>query len=420
MNKKLLGNSVIFVVGDVVNKAIPFFMLPILTRYLTPEDYGIISIFGVFIAIISIFAGLNVAGAINVNFFKFSKESLRIYIGNTFLILNISTIIIFFIVFLIHPYLMEKFSLSQAWIYMAVLLAFAQFFTTLNMLLWVAEQKAKVYSFYQFAQTLTTTLLSILFVVVLGLGWQGQLVATSLGTIVFALISLLFIVKRGYLLFKPNIGYIKDALKFGVPLIPHSLSGWIKTGADRMILMYLVGSVATGIYSVSYQIGMVIGILVMAFNKAWIPYFMKTLSQDPTYKEKIKIVKFTYLYFGIVILIALGFSFISHYIIPYFLGNKFLDAAKYIIYFALAFAFQGMYFMVGNYIFYVKRTSLLAYVTFATSILHILILYNLVKMNGEIGAAQTMLITYIVTFVSVWFLSQKVYPMPWIFWRDNK
>jgi O-antigen/teichoic acid export membrane protein len=45
-------------------------MLPILTRYLTPEDYGIISVFTVLVSILAVFTGLSIHGAINVNFFK--------------------------------------------------------------------------------------------------------------------------------------------------------------------------------------------------------------------------------------------------------------------------------------------------------------------------------------------------------------
>jgi hypothetical protein len=95
-------------------------------------------------------------------------------------------------------------------IVLAVALAFAQFLTTINLLLWMAEQKPKRYSIYQ-------TSLSIILIV----GF-GQIIATAIGTI---------IIKRGYLIFKLNNSHI---LKFG---IPHSLGAWIATGADRLILI---------------------------------------------------------------------------------------------------------------------------------------------------------------------------------------
>lgn len=126
---------------------------------------------------------------------------------------------------------------------------------------------------------------------------------------------------------------------------------------------------------------------------------------------------FTYLYFISIFLFALIFSYISEWLIPYLLGEKFINSSEFIFYFALSFAFQGMYFMVTNYIFYVKKTYILAYVTFGTAILHVGLLYLFVNDNGAIGAAQASLISFIITFIVTWILASKVYEMPWRFWK---
>lgn len=413
MTKKLFKNSFIYVLGDVLNKAVPFFMLPVLTRYLTPEDYGIIAVFTVLVSILAVFTGLSIHGAINVNFFRMQKDELKVFIGNCIIILNISTLIVSILVYLLHPIILQKLALDTEWLVVAVVLAFAQFLTATNLTLWINEQKPKPYSLYQISQTFIIASLSILMIVGFGMNWEGQLLATAIGTILFSVISFAFIVKRGYLIFQPNKEYMKDALKFGIPLIPHSLSGLIKTGADKLILMSLLGSTITGIYSVGYQIGMVIGVIAASFNKAWAPYLFNTLSNHPNLTDKIRIVKFSYFYFLGMLLFALFFSYIAEYLIPYFLGKEFLKASRLILYFSLAFAFDGMYYMVTNYIFYVKKTYILAYVTFGTSILHIFLLYYLIKANSMIGAAQASCISFAITFVLVWFLSHKVYPMPW-------
>jgi len=89
---KLFKNTFIYTGTNVINKAIPFFLLPIMTRYLTPTDYGIVATFGVLLAIMTVFVGLSMNGAINVNFFKLNKEELKEYIGNVFSILFFSLI----------------------------------------------------------------------------------------------------------------------------------------------------------------------------------------------------------------------------------------------------------------------------------------------------------------------------------------
>ena len=419
MNKSLYKNSFIFVLGDVLNKAIPFLMLPVLTRYLTPEGYGYVALFGVMVSILVVFAGLSVNGAININYFKLDKEALKVYISNVFIILFISSLVIFISLFLFSPYIIERITLEKEWLFVALLLAVSKFITFVNLGLWMIEEKPKVYSLYQISQTVMITALSLIFVIGLKMGWKGELLALSLGTVFFAMVSLYVIYQRGYLGWNFNREYLKDALKFGVPLVPHALASWVKTGVDRVVIMALLGSAVVGIYSVAYQIGMVILVLVTAFNKAWIPYLFKTLHHTPTLKEKVKIVKFTYVYFALVVILAILFTYSMQWILPYFLGEKFLESSQYILYFALAFAFQGMYFMVGNYIFFVNKTHLLAYVTFGTAAVHIVLLYALLERYGVMGVAYTSCISSFLTFILVWYLSAKVYPMPWNLFRSD-
>jgi len=97
-----------------------------------------------------------------------------------------------------------------------------------------------------------------------------------------------------------------------------------------------------------------------------------------------------------------------------FFGSKDIYFAyKYVLWIALGYAFQGMYFMVGLYIFYVKKTYILAWVTFSSAGVNIVLNYFFIKANGAIGAAQATTITFFVQFIMVWILSAKVYEMPW-------
>ena len=72
--------------------------------------------------------------------------------------------------------------------------------------------------------------------------------------------------------------------------------------------------------------------------------------------------------------------------------------------------------MVVNYIFYVKKTYILAWVTFFSAGINIVLNYFFIKANGAIGASQATTITFFVQFVMVWILSSKVYKMPWKLW----
>jgi len=78
-----------------------------------------------------------------------------------------------------------------------------------------------------------------------------------------------------------------------------------------------------------------------------------------------------------------------------FVSQNFYSAYKYVLWIALGYAFQGMYFMVVNYIFYGKKTYILAWVTFTSAGINIVLNYFFIK------------------FILVWILSSKAYKMPW-------
>ena len=410
---KLFKNIFIYTGTNVINRAIPFFLLPVMTRYLSPTDYGIVATFNVLLAVMVVFVGLSMHGAINVNFFKLNKNELKEYIGNVFSILFFSFLLVFVVVYILKSSFSFFTKFPENWIPYIVIVALFQSIFAITLGLWQVEQKSLPYGLFQISRTILNVSLSVVFVVLLCWGWQGRILGVIITSVIFGLLSIFVIYKREYIKFSFNKKYIKDALFFGVPLIPHALGGWIMTSIDRIFINSMVGVAATGLYSVGYSVGMIIGLLVHSFNLAWSPFLYEKLKEN-NYLTKIKIVKFTYLYDIGIIVLALALSFIAPYFLKFFVSKNFYFAYKYVLWIALGYAFQGMYFMVVNYIFYVKKTYILAWVTFSSAGINVVLNYFFIKANGAIGAAQATTITFFVQFIMVWILSARFYKMPWL------
>lgn len=415
LKHKVFKNTFVYTGSSVINRAIPFFLLPIMTRYLTPNDYGIVATFNVLFAVMVIFVGLNMGGAITVNYFKLKKEELIEYIGNVFIILFFNFLLIFVVVFFFRTYLSNVIKFPVKWILILTIVALFQSVFTINLGLWQVEQKSFPYGLFQISKTILNVILSLIFVVVLTWGWQGRLLGVVITSIVFVLLSIFVLFKRRYIKFSFNKKYIKDALFFGVPLIPHALGGCLMTSIDRIFINSMVGVDATGIYTVGYQVGTIVSSLTYSFLLAWTPFLYKKLNEN-NYSTKKKIVKFTYLYDACVLFFALALSFIAPYFLKFFVSDVFYSSYKYVLWISLGYAFQGMYFMVVDYIFYVKKTYILAWATFSSAVINIVLNYFFIKANGAIGAAQATTITFFVQFIIVWISSAKVYKMPWKIW----
>ena len=416
---KLVRDSAVYAGSGVARNAIPFLLMPVLTRYLSPDDVGIVATFEVMLAMGLVFVGLNMYGAIGVNFFKFERREIDVYVGNVILISAVTSMITLGLALLAFRVLPIEIPASPwLWVPLIVLAALAQVLFSIALTLWQVEQRPLPYALFQILQTALNVGLSVLFVVAFSWGWRGRLVAIITASVVFGALSLLILYHRGCRALTIRKDYIRDALIFGVPLVPHSLGNWILTGIDRLFIASMVGVAAAGVYSVGYQIGMIIGLVGTSFNQAWSPFLYRKLEENNPH-SRVRIVKFTYAYMAAIVVFALTLSLAAPWFLSVFVGPQFRTAYQYVFWVALGYAANGMYLMVAHYIFYAKKTHLLAVVTVVSAIVNIVLNYVLIRAHGPVGAAQASAASFFVSFGLTWILAARIYKMPWLFWQAD-
>jgi len=412
LKSSLFRSAGVYTGANILNSAIPFLLLPVLTRYLTPEDYGIVAMFTMLMGITSVFIGLSVNGAIARQYYERESIDFSAYVGNCLYILVGSTIIVALLFFLFPELISRYTSVPVNWLWAVVISSVAQFINSVMLVLWQVQVKPIKYGLFQTFQTLSNLGLSIFFIVYLKMNWVGRINAQVISTSFFAILSLTILFNNNYIKLSFNKKYVYNALKFGLPLIPHAFGGLAMTMVGRLLITNMVGIASTGIYTVGVQIGSIIGLLATSFNSAYIPWLFAQLKRD-NMVVKIKIVKLTYFYYVAIIVLAVLLSLFAPWFLNFFLGKSFVTASTFVLWIALGAAFTGMYYMVTNYIFYVQKTHVLAWITFLTAIINFITTYLFIKINGSIGAAQATTVSYFICFVLTWVFSAKVYKMPW-------
>jgi O-antigen/teichoic acid export membrane protein len=393
-------------------------MMPILTRYLTPTDYGIVAMFAVLLGIVNPFVGLSLHGAISVRYFEKQETDLPKYIGNCFLILTVSSILVAMVMLLFAGQISKLSAFPQEWLWSVIFIATAQFMGFVLMALWQVENKPVRYGIFQNLQTIVDISLTILLVVGLGKNWQGRIEAQAITMAFFAMASGFLLYRGGWLKLKYDRPSIDNALRFGIPLIPHALGGMLIVQTDRMFLVNMAGVATAGIYTVGYQFGSIIELVASSFNQAYAPWLFRHLSEDDPAAKR-RIVKLSYIYFVAILCFAVGLSLAVPWFLTFFVGKNFVGAGKYVFWIALGYACNGMYYMVANYIFFAGKTAVLARLTFVTALLNIAFNYLLIKLNGPIGAAQASALAFFISFILTWILSARVYEMPWSLKRTS-
>lgn len=420
LKSSLLKSSGIYTVTSIIGASIPFLLIPILTRVFSKEDYGIVSMAALLINIVTPFIGVSAHGAIHRKYFEESDSGeFSIYVGNSFVLLGVSSITFLIIFLLFGSKISEYTSVPASWLFFILIIAVCQFITLILLTIWQVKVKPLNYGLMQIAQSILNVGLSLFFIYQLNYGWEsrvlGQLIAVSLT----AIISLYLLAKLNYVKFSYNKTYLRDILSFSLPLIPHTLGGLIIAFTDRLLITNMLGVGDTGVYTVAFQIGSVLGIVNAAFNSAYIPWLYQQLN-DGSLVLKVKIVKLIYVYFCAQIIIVIIGTLVLPSALNFFLGNSFQLASSYTGWILLGYAFNGMYLMVVGFIFYEKKTGLLAKITFAGAIINLPVCYFCLQYFGTMGAGISMVIIYFLTFISTWVLSAKVHYMPWNIFIHNK
>jgi len=415
LRSKLFGNTGIYLGANILNAGIPFLLLPILTRVLTPADYGTVAMFGIVLSVLAAFTGLSVHGAVGVRYFQLEKTELAEYVGACIGILVISTSLIFLLVAANGTWLEGITGVPSDWILVAVVLSGLQFLGMIRLSLWQVSGEVKKYGVFQITQSLLNAAVSLVLILMVGMAWEGRVLGQSVAVTFFGVVALWWLLRDGLLLFRGNWRvHYRDALKFGVPLIPHVIGGLLIVAADRFIIVKLLDLTQAGIYTVALQVGQVISLVTSSFNAAYSPWFMGKLSK-PSEVIRRNIVRGTYLYYVLVITCAVIFGVTAPMFLHLFVGESYRAAGELVIYIALGFAFGGCYYMVVGYVFFESKTGVLAFITFVSGLVNIPLMFILVEHNGVAGAGQAFVLTQAFSFLATWWVAHKVHPMPWLY-----
>lgn len=409
-----IKNSSIYVFSSIASAAIPFILLPILTRYLTPAEYGQIAMFTIFTSALAAIIGLSVHGAANRRYFDESVNTTELarFNGNCLFILLVSTSIALFLLLFIDYLLADYLGIPTLWVYLGILSVFCSFILNIRLGQWQIRGKAKRYGILQISNALVVLLFSLLFVISMKLGPDGRIYGIVSTSLIIAVLSYYTLRNDQLILFKYNREDINYALSFGVPLIPHVLGGFLLLSVDRLVINKELGLEMTGIYMVAINLGGALNIIFNSINKAYSPWLFAQLKENNE-KKKRDIVKKTYMYFVFLVFLAALSFLIAPPVLKLIVGEKFHQAGEVLPLIITGQIFMGMYFMVTNYIFYIKKTKYLSYVTIISGVINVILLLALIPNYGIIGAALAFLIANILRFIGTWVVSAKVYTMPW-------
>jgi O-antigen/teichoic acid export membrane protein len=379
LHNKTVRNGGLFSIFSFFNRGISFVLMVILARYIAPEQYGELGLFNTIVMFLSFIAGLQTAGYLSVSFFKESKEDFNKDLTAICVITCAASACIGLIIVILQDHLAGWLKVSVPFLYIGLATSFCQIFYNLNLDYLRVQEKVSKYGLLSCSFAVLSMMLSLYLVIGAALNWKGRVYAELACCIIYGVISILYFWRRRIFNVCQEWSRYKKIILWGLPIIPHMTSDWVKQGLDRYIIEGTHSMADVGIFSFSLSLAGVMLMVGMAFNATNSVNLYQTLSSNLTMDNTLKSLKkkehfFSILYFAISIVIIVVGSIAVPIVMP-----KYATAVPYFVILTIYGFFRCIYFLYCNYLFYFNKTKNLMLITFGTSILHLILSLILTK-----------------------------------------
>jgi len=405
----------LYTLVGVINAGIGFFLLPVLTKYLTPADYGVISLVNVYVSVLMPIVGLSTAGYITVEYYnpKLPREQFPAVFSSVRVIPVFGILLMAILFFAGQQFFPSWMELPIQAYWMILPLTLASLYVSNFSSFLVATKRASLFTSTSF----TKLLLEISITLSLGMQWEGRIYSALITALIFTLVSVFFYHRWKLLNRDIKKDIIHKAILFGTPLIMHQIGKFVINQSDRLFLAKMVSVDEMGIYSVGYQVGTLIMILVTAFSNFFSPYLYERLARN-THKDRLEIVKMSYTFIGAILAALLVLVVMTPWLFSWFINARFAAGADYVFWVGLGYVFWGVYSIFGGYVFYHKKTKLLGRLAILNVVLNFIFNYVFIKQFGAIGAAYATCLSYMLVAVMMVLLVARKYPMPWLLQKN--
>ena len=416
--RRLASASVVYGLGSVLSRSLAFLLLPLYTRHLSTEDYGIVAVTATVSSVLVAIFPLGLHGAVARFYFVTESDVERRATNGTLWIASIvaagaMTLLLDRIGAALFASLLPTVPFDP-YIRLAIWTAFLTILGLVPLNILQIQQRPRAYVVLSLGASLLTTGAIVTLVVWRNEGAYGYLRGSLIGGLAAAVPFLVFGFRGVALVVRWDP--LRAALAYSIPLVPHALAGWVLELSDRAILSRFVTLGEVGVYAIGYQLGAAMGILIGAFTSAWVPILFRELAkQDPAADRELARLA-TYFVMAFAFL-AVGWELLAPHAIGWLLAPRYAASYKVTQIVVAAYFLNALYIIPIGLLFWRKVTWLVPLVTLGGGAANFGLNLLLIPRIGSIAAAWDTLVGYGVMLTLAWILARRQYPFPYEYGR---
>ncbi len=403
--KKVLLNSVWFGIIPKISSLATILLLPVITPFLTPSDYGI---WGIISSYVSLFIAIYTLGLhvhLGNSFYEYKVHYPKVW-GRLLFLLIISSIFFSGVcILLIFPLFIEYSFLAK--LTLALLASFPILFNVNSLIanhFFTLTANPKPLVFRALISSLLGLLVLYISVYFFNLGYLGFILNAGVSSLILFIlyIDVLWVKERLFPRVDKNLKRIKIGLIRSFPVIPHALGFILLSSVSRIIMgFHNVPIEEIGLFTNGYIIGDYITVVSSAVVTSIVPLMQTAYRSGNFIKYR------QYFYFSQTIaLITIGlFSIWMPEIYLIFIKNPDLQSAMPIAQkISFANAVLPFYYFISTAVFIEKRNRELLWLVFLPGVINIMLCLIFIPLFGLNAAIYSTIISYwsllLVPFIS--------------------
>ena len=426
--KQLAGQTMIYGLSTILARIINFLFVPIYTRLLSPESYGVVTEFMAYIAVLQVVLVMG----LETGCFRFANkegvDSKKVYANAFVTVFCISATFLALMIAFASPIssALGYEGYQSCIMYMGGILALdsitAILFAKLRQ-----ENKALKFAILKTVKIITETAANLILFLwfpkhVDSAGWLLNFIPSTpdFSYVIFAIFiscivcGILFIPDLLKLSLKLDIRLLKQMLAYSLPLMVAALPGVVNDFLDRILFRYFDTNAeawrsSLGLYQAAVKLAVIMNLFIQMFRYAAEPFFFRRAKDKDSRSLYASVQEYFTTFCGLVFLGVILYIDI----IALILGPQFRSAVGVVPIMLLSYMILGMLFNVSMWYKLSGKTNMAIWITLSGLVITALVIVIFMPEYSYWAAAYGHLASYIVMFAISSILGAKYYPIPY-------
>ena len=407
--RRLATTGAAYTAASILSKVIAVALLPLYTRYLSTEDYGVAEVLFSAVVFASIVVRFGLIEAILRFYYRDDEDPDRV-VASTFAGLfwfsTVGALVALPFAGPLSELLVDESAPELVRIAIGGLWVLTMW--ELMLTLFRLEERARAFFLTTILNVIAAIALTVVLVVGLEEGARGLLLGSYATGAAFVLALIALQWRRLSLRFDPAL--LRRLFRFGLPTMPAEVSLYALNFVDRLIILRSVGAAEAGLYSLAVKFAQAVNVLVRGFQLAWPPLAYSIRDDEEARRAyAVVVTAFTALCGFIVV----GMWLEARWIVRLLADPKFFDSYEAIGPLTLGAALYGVYLALVVILGRTGKTQYNFPVTIVATIANVILNLILVPAWGIVGAGVALIVSYLIVIVLIYGVSRRIFPIPW-------